>query len=82
MEFDSGFNFASVDAEYWESLVTDPKIDSEKILEEAREQEKLADDGDVKVMVDSAFRMEGGGYVKNVYKLQISRKRAKINCYF
>ena len=61
MEFDSGFNFASVDAEYWDSLETDPRMDSEKILEEAREQEKLADDGDAKVWVDSAFRMEGRG---------------------
>ena len=61
MEFDSGFKFTSVDAEYWDSLVTDPRMDSEKIIEEAREQEKLADDGDAKVMVDSAFRMEGGG---------------------
>ena len=61
MEFDSGFNFTSVDAEYWDSLVTDPRMDSEKILKEAKEQEKLANDGDAKVMVDSAFRMEGGG---------------------
>ena len=60
MEFDSGFIFSSIDAGYWEGFVTDPKADSEKILQEARKQEENVD-RDVKVTVDSAFQMEGGG---------------------
>ena len=60
MEFDSGFIFSSIDAGYWEGLVTYPEADSEKILQEAREQEENVD-RDVKVTVDSAFQMEGGG---------------------
>jgi len=61
MEFDSGFNFASSANGLLEGIAADPKADSEKILQEAREQDKPAED-DIKVTVDSAFRMEGGGY--------------------
>ena len=61
MDFDSGFNFAASGDELWKDLAPDPKADSEKILQEAREQEKPAAEDDVKVTVDSAFRMEGGG---------------------
>lgn len=62
MEFDSGFSFTSSD-ELWEGLAPDPKSDAEKILEEARQQDKSVDEDNTKVKVDSAFRMEGGGYV-------------------
>ena len=60
MEFDSGFSFATSNGDYWEILAPDPTADAEKILREAREQDKPPED-DVKVTVDSAFRMEGGG---------------------
>ncbi|KAL9986739.1 hypothetical protein ACROYT_G000926 [Oculina patagonica] len=62
MEFDCGFSFTSSD-ELWEGLAPDPKADAEKILEEARQQDKSVDEDDTKVKVDSAFRMEGGGEV-------------------
>ena len=60
MEFDSDFNFATSDGDYWEGLTPDPTVDAEKILHEAREQDQPPED-DVKVTVDPAFRMEGGG---------------------
>lgn len=61
MEFDAGFNFTTVDDDYWRGLVPDLTADSEKILQEARERDIPVDE-EVKVRVDSAFRMEGGGY--------------------
>ena len=62
MEFDSGFSFTSSDS-LLEGLAPDPKTDAEKMLEQARQQDKPVDEDEIKVKVDSAFRMEGGGYV-------------------
>ena len=63
MECDSGFSFLSSSAGSWEGVTPDPKADAEKILQEAKEQDKPADEDGTKVKVDSAFSMEGGGYV-------------------
>ena len=61
MESDSGFNFTTSGDELWEGPVPDPTTDVEKILQEAREKDKSDNDDIIKVKVDSAFRMEGGG---------------------
>ncbi|XP_073244839.1 poly [ADP-ribose] polymerase tankyrase-like isoform X3 [Porites lutea] len=63
MESDSGFNFTTSGDELWEGPVPDPTTDAEKILQEAREKDKSDNDDIIKVKVDSAFRMEGGGEV-------------------
>lgn len=63
MESHSGFNFTTSGDELWEGPVPDPTTDAEKILQEAREKDKSDNDDIIKVKVDSAFRMEGGGQV-------------------
>lgn len=63
MECDSGFSFLTSSDGLWEGVAPDPKADAEKILQEAQQQDKPVDEDDTKVKVDSAFRMEGGGYV-------------------
>lgn len=65
MDCDSGFSFLTSSEGLWEGVTPDPKADAEKILQEAKEQDKPADEDDTKVKVDSAFRMEGGGYVSD-----------------
>ncbi len=75
MEYDSGFSFLTSSDGLWEGVTPDPKADAEKILQDAKAQDKPADEDDTKVKVDSAFRMEGGGYVseivQNVHKMLI-----------
>ena len=61
MESDSGFNFTTSGDELLEGPVPDLTTDAEKILQEAREKDKSDNDDMIKVKVDSAFRMEGGG---------------------
>lgn len=63
MECDSGFSFLTSGDGLWEGVTPDPKADAEKILEEAKERDKSVDEDNSKVKVDSAFSMEGGGYV-------------------
>ena len=63
MECDSGFSFLTPSDGLWKGLAPDPKADAENELQEVQKQDKPADDDDTKVKVDSAFRMEGGGYV-------------------
>ena len=60
MECDSGFSFLSSSAGLWEGVTPDPRADAEKILQEAKEQDKPADEDDTKVKVDSAFRKVEG----------------------
>lgn len=63
MECDSGFSFLTSSDGLWEGVAPNPKADAEKILQEAQQQDKPVDEDGAKVKVDSAFRMEGGGYV-------------------
>ena len=60
MEFDTGFAFATSGDVLQEGPPPDPTEDADKILQEAQKQDKPEED--FKVAVDSAFRMEGGGY--------------------
>lgn len=70
MECDSGFGFLTSSDGLWEGVTPDPKADAEKILQEAKEQDKPVDEDNAKVKVDSAFSMEGGGYVcRRVYRM-------------
>ena len=62
MEVDSGFTFVTSSDDLWEGPTPDPKADAENMLQDAKRQEKPADDDDDdEVGVDPAFRMEGAG---------------------
>ena len=63
MDCDPGVSFLASSDGLWEGVMPDPKADAEKLLQEAQKQDKPADEDDTKVKVDSAFSMEGGGYV-------------------
>ena len=72
MESDSGFGFVTPSDDLWEGPTPDPKADAEKMLQEAKpvndddnddDKDKDNDDDDDDVSVDSAFAMEGGGWV-------------------
>ena len=70
MESDSGFSFVTPSDDLWEGPTPDPKADAEKMLQETKpvnvdvnDGDNDNDDDDDDVSVDSAFAMEGGGWV-------------------